>query len=125
LLALCATLRAAQPTTIDSLLRALAPLGIDVIYSSDLVPADLEAPPPRAGRSPLERAMDALAANGLKLEPLAPQKYVVVRAPAATPPVSANADAPLQEISVYASRYSIEDMFLEPFQPQINHGRDK
>ena len=108
MLALCATLRAAQPTTIDSLLRALAPLGIDVIYSSDLVPADLEAPPPRAGRSPLERAMDALAANGLKLEPVAPQKYVVVRAPAAAPPAGPDTEAPLQEISVYASRYSIE-----------------
>jgi hypothetical protein len=108
LLSLSATLRAAEPTTVDSLLRALGPLGIDVIYSSDLVPADLEAPPPRAGRSPLERAMDALAANGLKLEPVAPQKYVVVRAPVAVPPAAPGTEAPLQEISVYASRYSIE-----------------
>jgi outer membrane receptor protein involved in Fe transport len=108
LLALCATLRAAGPTTVDSLLRALGPLGIDVIYSSDLVPADLVAPAPRAGRSPLELAKDALAANGLKLEPVAPQKYVVVRVPAAPSPAAAASDAPLQEISVYASRYSIE-----------------
>jgi hypothetical protein len=100
-------LQAAGPVTVDSLLRALRPLGIDVIYSSDLVPADLAAPPPLAARSPLERAMDALAANGLKLEPLAPQKYVVVRVPPAPPPPPDD-DAPLQEISVYASRYSIE-----------------
>lgn len=52
--------------------------------------------------------MDALAANGLRLEPVAPQKYVVVRAPVTAPPVAPESDAPLQEISVYASRYSIE-----------------
>jgi outer membrane receptor protein involved in Fe transport len=107
-LALCATLRAAEPATVDSLLRALASQGIDVIYSSDLVPPDLAAPPPRAGRSPLELAKDALAANGLELQPLAPQKYVVVRKAAAPPATVPAADAPLQEISVYASRYSIE-----------------
>jgi outer membrane receptor protein involved in Fe transport len=108
LLALCATPRAAEPATVDSLLRALRPLGIDVIYSSDLVPPDLGAPPPRAGRSPLQLATDALEANGLRLEPVAPHRYVVVRAPATAPPVVPDSDAPLQEISVYASRYSIE-----------------
>jgi outer membrane receptor protein involved in Fe transport len=106
-LALCAPLRAAGSVTVDSLLRALGAQGIDVIYSSELVPADLVAPPPRAGRSPLEQAMDALAAHGLRLDPVAPRKYVVVRAPVPQlpPPVD---EAPLQEISVYASRYSIE-----------------
>ena len=107
-LALCAALRAAEPVTVDSLLRALAPLGIDVIYSSDLVPPGLTAPPPRAGRSPLELAKDALAANGLELQPLARQKYVVVRVAAAPSQPAPAADGPLQEISVYASRYSIE-----------------
>jgi hypothetical protein len=106
--ALCAALRAAEPVTVDSLLRALAPLGIDVIYSSDLVPADLVAPTSRAGQAPLERAADALAAHGLMLQPVAPRKYVVVRAPSAPPPPVADVEAPLQEISVYASRYSIE-----------------
>ena len=68
----------------------------------------MPAPPPRAGRTPLELARDALAAHGLSLEPLAPQKYVVVRMPPAAPPSDPASDAPLQEISVYASRYSIE-----------------
>ena len=54
-------------TTVEALLRALQPLGIDVIYSSDLVPPDLPAPPPRAGDTPLQRATDALAAHGLAL----------------------------------------------------------
>jgi len=106
-LVLCAPLRAAEAVTVDSLLRALGAQGIDVIYSSELVPPGLVAPPPRAGRSPLEQAMDALAAHDLRLEPVAPQKYVVVRAPA-PPPAPAVDTAPLQEISVYASRYSIE-----------------
>ncbi|HEU4591658.1 MAG TPA: TonB-dependent receptor [Steroidobacteraceae bacterium] len=93
--------------SVDSLLRVLQAQGIDVIYSSELVPPQMRAPAPRPGRTPLEAATDALAANGLKLEPLAPQKYVVVRA--APPPVpAAAAEEPLQEISVYASRYSIE-----------------
>src|SRR5690349_17972645 len=68
----------------------------------------MPAPPPAAGRSPLELAQDALAAHGLALEPIAPQKYVVVRAPTPPPAPAPDADAPLQEISVYASRYSIQ-----------------
>ena len=102
-----APLQAAGIRTVDSLLHDLQTRGIDVIYSSDLVPADLQAPSPRPGRTPLELAMDALAAHGLRLEQLAPQKYVVVRVPAATEAPAAES-APLQEISVYASRYSIE-----------------
>ena len=90
---------------VDSLLRELAPLGIDVIFSSDLVPPELVEPPPRAGVTPLQRARDALAANGLALREISPDKYVVVRAEA--PAAAAPVDAPLEEISVYASRYSI------------------
>jgi len=100
-----ASAQAAGTPTVDSLLRDLKALGIDVIYSSDLVPAELPAPPPKPGRTPLELAMDALAANGLRLDPVAPQKYVVTRAPA---PAAAPEPGPLQEISVYASRYSMD-----------------
>jgi hypothetical protein len=97
-------LRAADPASVESLLQALKPLGIDVIYSSELVPPDLRAPPEKSASTPLQRATDALAANGLALRELAPQRYVVVRAPA---PQAAPGDAALEEISVYASRYSI------------------
>ena len=102
-----ASVQAAGARTVDSLLRDLKPLGIDVIYSTDLVPPDLQAPPLQPGRTPLELAADALAANGLKLELLAPQKYVVVRVPAPAPAPAAE-PAPMQEISVYASRYSMD-----------------
>jgi len=94
------------PRPVEALLRDLAPQGIDVIFSSELVPPDLVEPPPRPGVAPLQRAMDALAAHGLTLREVAPRKYVVVRAAPqeATPKV----EAPLEEISVYASRYSIQ-----------------
>jgi hypothetical protein len=112
-LAPCIPARAAdapgQPSAsipVDSLLRALQAQGVDVIFSSELVPPQMRAPLPRAGRTPLEAATEALAANGLRLESLAPRKFVVVRAPPpAVPPAAEDA---LQEISVYASRYSIE-----------------
>ncbi len=93
--------------SVESLLKELEAQGVDVIYSSDLVPANLRAPDNLRG-SPRERAAAALAAHGLTLRELGPNRFVVVRA---DPPVPAIAtprmDEPLQEISVYASRYSI------------------
>jgi outer membrane receptor protein involved in Fe transport len=94
------------PVSVESLLRDLRPQGIDVIFSSDLVPPELLAPATLAGNTPLEQAVEALAAHGLVLRPLARNRYVVVRAQ--TSQVSQADAAPMEEISVYASRYSIE-----------------
>ena len=107
-------LRAADPSadkasTVEALLEALSPLGIDVIYSSELVPPQMLAPLKSTADTPLQRAREALAAHGLELHQLSPDKYVVVVAtpvPVAAP--GAPAVAPMEEISVYASRYSIE-----------------
>jgi len=98
---------AAESRTVESLIAELRAQGIDVIYSSELVPPDLGAPAPGPGRTPLQRVTDALAANGLALRELAPGQYVVVRAPQAAPREPAT-EAPMEEISVYASRYSME-----------------
>jgi len=95
----------AAPRHVDVLLRELAPLGIDVIFSSDLVPPELVESPPREGATPLQRAKDALAAHGLALREIAPNKYVVVRESPAQPVTPT--EAPIEVISVYASRYSI------------------
>ena len=95
----------AAPRHVDVLLRELAPLGIDVILSSDLVPPELVESPPREGATPLQRAKDALAAHGLALREIAPNKYVVVRESPAQPVTPT--EAPIEVISVYASRYSI------------------
>ncbi len=95
----------AAARTVDALLRELEAQGVDVIYSSDLVPAGLAAPEGLQG-TPLQRARAALASHGLALRELAPDRYVVVR-PDPPPAAPSPPDEPLQEISVYASRYAI------------------
>ena len=92
--------------TLDAVLQDLRDLGIDVIYSSELVPPELTAQVADE-LQPLARAEAALGVHGLRLRQLGPKTYVVVRlaSPVVTP---VNTDEPLQEISVYASRYSVE-----------------
>ena len=112
----CAAPLAAQPAaptqSLESLLRELRQSGVDVIYSSELVRGYMPAAAP-AGATPLQRARDALAAHGLELRALGSNTYVVIRKPTAeSPPVEA--EAPMQEISVYASRYAIEGGLAEP-----------
>ena len=93
------------------MLQALRQSGADVIYSSELVPPEMAAPPARAGDTPLQRAIAALAANGLTLRTMRPNTYVVVSAPPPAPAVSAE---PMDEVSVYASRYAIDGGLAEP-----------
>ena len=95
------------------MLNDLRQAGIEIIYSSELVPPSLLEPPPRAGATPLQRARDALAAHGLELRAIAPNKYVVVAGTVPTPPPETSS-APMEEISVYASRYAIESGVGEP-----------
>ena len=83
---------------------------MDVIYSSELVPPGLIAPPARDGETLTQRARDALAAHGLALRTVGANTFVVVRA--ATPAVES--EEPLEEISVYASRYAIDGGLAEP-----------
>ncbi len=117
LLAACAASIAAPLPPRDSivdLLRALIATGIDVLYSSDLVPADLAAPDPPIGADAIGKATAALEAQGLQLRRIGDRRYVVTRAAtgrhsAASPPlptVRASAGTePLEEVSVFASRY--------------------
>ena len=105
----CAVQVAGQTTaparTLEALLQELRQAGIEVIYSSDLVAPNLLEPKPRDGAAPLQRVREALAAYGLELRIIGPDKYVVVASTAEAPASDA---APMQEISVYASRYAIE-----------------
>ncbi len=108
-------LRAADPAPsaqsaavpVETLLRDLKRLGIDVIFSSELVPPDLLAPATPATGAPLPYVNQVLAANGLALRLLAPNRYVVVRASPVPATSAASTDAAIEEVSVYASRYSI------------------
>jgi hypothetical protein len=99
----------AQP--VEALLQELRRGGAHVIYSSELVPADLMAPSPGVNVTPLQKARDALEANGLALRAIGPNSYVVVRAEARA--VAAENET-LDEVSVYASRYAIEGGLAEP-----------
>jgi outer membrane receptor protein involved in Fe transport len=93
-------------------LQALKSSGVDVIYSSELVPPELLAPPARDGETLAQRAREALAAHGLILRTVGANTLVVVRAPTPKPPVESG--EPLEEISVYASRYAIDGGLAEP-----------
>jgi outer membrane receptor protein involved in Fe transport len=95
------------PVRVEQLLERLQQSGVDIIFSSELVPPDMLAPAPRTDADPMRQAIEALAAHGLELRSIAPGKFVVARAPPAPPPAPAVV-APMEEISVYASRYSIE-----------------
>jgi outer membrane receptor protein involved in Fe transport len=87
---------------------------VDVIYSSELVPSSIVAPPHRDEVSLLEHAIDALAANGLELRALGPKTYVVMRSARPPAPIAMDSDEPLDEVSVYASRYAIDGGLAEP-----------
>ena len=108
-----------------NLLEALRAQGINVIYSSDLVTPDLQAPSLPDNLSPLQRAEQALAAHGLTLRQIGPGRYAVTQSPArppATPPPRTDgpaspppAQVEPQEVSVYASRYDLRaDDIAEP-----------
>jgi hypothetical protein len=96
------------------LLRTLAATGVDVLYSSDLVPPDLDVPAVSRGSDPLSRVVEALAAHHLLLRNVGPRRYIVTREPppraatASTPRPSPPQEAALDEVSVLASRYAVE-----------------
>jgi outer membrane receptor protein involved in Fe transport len=112
----CCTIAAGQTTapaqTVEGALQALRQSGVDVIYSSELVPSTLQAPPARAGATPMQWAKEALAAHDLALREMGPNTYVVVRS-SPTVPVAVP-DEPMEEVSVYASRYAIAAGLAEP-----------
>ncbi len=88
-----------------------------MIYSSDLVTPHMPLMKDLRSSTPLERAREALAPYGLILKTVGANRYVVTRAPNTTapPPMSATSAlavssaeaAVLEEISVYASQYTL------------------
>jgi hypothetical protein len=110
---LAAAAAAAQPSArilVIDLLHTLSAAGINVLYSSDLVPVTLDAPDVAPQGDPMSRAVAALAANGLSLHPAGAGAYVVTREASKAPLPAAKAPAAvprttLDEVSVFASRY--------------------
>jgi len=113
LLAVYAAVAAAQPPArvlVVDLLRALSAAGVNVLYSSELVPATLEAPDALPHGDPMSRALAALAANGLVLHRTGEATYLVTHGQSTPQPSAAKGPAPaprpvLDEVSVFASRY--------------------
>lgn len=109
---IAAAAQAAAPSVAE-LLADLRTRGIQILYSSDLVTPQMRVTAPLHGADPLARAREALAQYGLTLRDVGSHSYLVTRAPpaAAAPPppvpvVSPPGAPALDEISVYASRYT-------------------
>ncbi len=90
--------------------------GLPIIYSSALVPPELRVTADPGEGSVEQRARRILAPHGLELDAAQPGAFVVVRGGAASrvpsaatpPPVAGLADTPLEQVSVYASRYRVD-----------------
>ena len=131
LIAVCLQAVADQPpprVNVAELLRTLGADGVDVLYSSELVPPTLDAPESAPGSDLMSRVVAALAVNHLMLRSAGPQRYVVTRAPVSPapaaaaepisvkPPRDAPHDAPLETVAVFASRYEFTSTSGEPFE---------
>jgi len=105
----------AATESIADILAGLRRSGVDVIYSTDLITPSMRLTTPLNSTTPLERAREALAPYGLTLHAVGTNRYVVTRevpVPAAVPPSAGMAVMPersgaLEEISVYASQYTL------------------
>ncbi|HWM69222.1 MAG TPA: TonB-dependent receptor [Steroidobacteraceae bacterium] len=98
--------------TVVELLRALEATGVEILYSSDLVPPDLPAvTTPGTAADAQSQAVAALAAYHLTLKNDGPRRFIVTRtaapAPAAPPPKNTTDAPPLNEVAVFASRYAL------------------
>ena len=123
LLVFWATLAGAQAAApriaVADLLRSLTATGVDVLYSSDLVPPGLDAPDTLPRGDPRSRVDAALAANQLMLRDAGAGRFIVSRTPrpkvvpgvapkSQVAPASAGRPISLAEMSVFASRYEVK-----------------
>ena len=104
---------------LSAALEHLRAAGLQLVYSSALVAPDLRVKSDPGSGPAAELAARLLAPHGLALDLVGPGVYVVVRATVlALPGASASsaapavreapADAPLEQVSVYASRYRVD-----------------
>jgi len=126
LLALLLSLRCAvaqpaspAPTPVSELLRTLSRTGIEILYSSELVPPTLVAATPSSTSDPMLTVLEALAANDLQLKKIDDRHYVVTRAQTgegtsleaakSTKPRAASPLPVLEELIVFASHYAFKN----------------
>lgn len=116
LLARVAGAAPASGQSVENLLQQLRQQGIDIIYSSELVPADWLVPEEASGSASLGLLRRTLGVRGLVLRRLAGDRYAIVAGEPPAPGDEPPAPAPqtLDEISVYASRYAIGSGSSQP-----------
>ena len=102
----------APPVTVAELLRALDATGVEVLYSSDLVPPTLLAPAHAQAPATwlLSRIEEALAAHDLQLKRIDDHHYIVTRSAPKRPGTAQSASplSALEEVVVFASHYTFE-----------------
>ncbi|MEO8313170.1 MAG: TonB-dependent receptor [Pseudomonadota bacterium] len=92
-----------------AILEDLRAAGLEVNYSSDLVPAELKVPLVSGDRDRFSRARDALATHGLSLVRVSLGRYVVtMQQQEGAAQSTSEFEEPLEEVSVYGSRYNLE-----------------
>lgn len=108
---------AARPVTVAELLRSLIATGVEVLYSSDLVPPTMVAPESTQAPDLQSRVAEALATHHLLLKKTDDHHYVVTRAvprradppPAPSMTRTPSALSTLEEVVVFASHYTFEN----------------
>ena len=111
--------------SVAQLLRELKATGVNVLYSSDLVPPALRVPIDQPNLPPLARTIAALAACGLQLKVIDDRHFIVTRGapaqrdtggpPERTDSRSAGSAPMLDEIVVFASHYTfVSDLGGDP-----------
>jgi outer membrane receptor protein involved in Fe transport len=92
---------------VSEVLDELRGSGYVFIYSTQVVPEQLRVTSEPHATEPIELAQEVLAQHGLKLVQAAPKVFSIVHDPAAaTPRTLANA-APIEEVVVQTSRYTL------------------
>ena len=118
MVALYTSLSIAATKTVVDVLRAFEATGVEILYSSDLVPPDLPAVAIAGGSSDAEsQAIAALATYHLTLRTDGPRRFIVTRTPVAhnsTPPQNTTDAPPLNEVAVFASRYALVGSEIGP-----------
>lgn len=99
-----------EGTTVVAALELLRSRGLAVLFSDRLITAELRLRSGVSADNPREAAQRLLAEHGLQLRMLRPGLFVIVRsAPEKTEAAESQQDsAPLAEIAIYASRYSVD-----------------
>lgn len=114
-LAAAATVPATSWVQVQAILKEAQRAGVEIIFSSELVPPELTAAEPQDADTPLRRAAAVLAPNGLALRAIGVGKFVVVKIDQSQlADLAARPEPVLEEISVYASRYSIGGRGVTP-----------